>query len=643
LCGICGIFNYSNTHSVLSEEVLIRMRDAMIHRGPDDAGVYLSPDRTLGLGHRRLSIIDLSHSGKQPMSNEDGTVWIVFNGEIYNHEKLRRSLEASGHRYRSHTDTETIIHLYEEKGLDCVHDIEGMFAFAIWDSHKRQLFFARDRIGKKPLYYTMQNGALIFASEIKAILQHPMVARDIDTTALYHYLTFFVTPSPFTLFKGISKLPPGYYMVCDQRGNMTYKQYWDAIVPAPPERQPEEFYIEGIRDLLTKSVRKRMMSDVPFGVFLSGGIDSSTNVALMARLMDRPVETFSVGFKNQPTFDEFKYARQVAQEFKTNHHEIEIDQKDFMDYVPKLIYSQDEPISDWVCVPLYFVSKLARDSGVIVIQIGEGSDEIFFGYEGYMIILNLYEKYWKPYMMVPGFLRKLVNAVSSALPRAPILRNAVLREIFRRAARDKELFWGGAIAFTETHKKMMMNSSYGWNHLDSAVIVKERLAKIDSEKPGADFLERMIYLELKHRLPELLLMRVDKITMSTSVEGRAPYLDQDLVEFAMSIPSDLKIKNGQTKYILKKAVEGIIPDNIIYRKKQGFGAPVKEWFGGEVGKYITDGILNSKIRERQFFNYEYLTDLLAKQRRGEADNSAPLWTLFNLSKWYDYWIAGEGL
>jgi len=641
LCGICGIFKYAAAYPEVSEEILVKMRDTMVHRGPDDAGVYISPDRTLGLGHRRLSIIDLSSCGKQPMSNENGTVWIVFNGEIYNHEKLRPWLEARGHVYRSRTDTETILHLYEEKGLDCVHDIEGMFAFAIWDSRKRQLFLARDRIGKKPLYYSCQNGAFIFASEIKAILEYPGLVRDIDTTALYHYLTFFVTPSPYTLFKGINKLPPGFYMVCDQRGNISYERYWDAIVPAPREKQPEEYYTGGIRNLLTESIKKRMMSDVPFGVFLSGGIDSSTNVALMSRLMDRPVETFSVGFKDQPAFDEFKYARQIAQEFKTNHHEIIIDDKDLMDYVPKLIFNQDEPVADWVCVPLYFVSKLARDNGVIVIQIGEGSDEIFFGYEGYKYTLDLYHKYWKPYMMVPGFVRKAVNSVSTSFPHAPVIRSIAVREILRRAARDKELFWGGAIAFTETQKEALIDTTAGWENMDSASIVKELLSRIYAEKPGADFLERMVYLELKHRLPELLLMRVDKITMSTSVEGRAPYLDHKLVEFAMGIPSALKIKNGQTKYILKKAVEGIIPDNIIYRKKQGFGAPVKEWFGGELGRYITDGILNSKIRERRFFNYEYLTDLLAKQRRGEAENSVPLWILFNLSKWYDYWIAGE--
>lgn len=641
MCGICGIFNNTGTHLEVSEDIIIRMRDTMIHRGPDDAGLYITPDKRLGFGFRRLSIIDLSVSGHQPMSNEDGTVWIVFNGEIYNHAKLRPELEAKGHRYRSHSDTETIIHLYEEKGIDCLNDLEGMFAFAIWDSRKNRLFMARDRLGKKPFYYTTINGAFVFGSEIKAILEYPGIKRDIDPAAMYHYLTFFVTPSPSTLFKDINKLPPGYFMLCDGEGRITQKRYWDAIVPETTEEQPEQYYIDGIRELLTDSVKKRMMSDVPFGVFLSGGIDSSTNVALMSGLMDRPVETFSVGFKDQPAFDEFQYARQVANQFKTNHHEIIIDQKDLMDYVPKLVVDQDEPIADWVCIPLYFVSKLARDNGVIVIQIGEGSDEIFFGYEGYMVVKNLYEKYWKKYMFVPTPFRKLANGFMSAFPNTPLLRSEAIREIIRRAATDKELFWGGAIAFTETQKKPLMNKATDWSGCYSGEIVKNIMAEIDSRKPKADFMERMIYLELKHRLPELLLMRVDKMTMSTSVEGRAPYLDHKLVEFALNIPSSLKVKNGQTKYILKKAVEGIIPDNIIYRKKQGFGAPVREWFGGELGQYISDGILKSKLRERNFFDYDYLARLLAKQRQTDIGYAAPLWILFNLHKWYDYWIMRE--
>lgn len=640
VCGICGVFNYAGTNFEVTTELITRMRDTMIHRGPDDAGIYVSTNKKLGLGHRRLSIIDLSAMGRQPMCNEDGSVWITYNGEIYNHQKLRKELEAKGHRYKSHTDTETILHLYEEKGQDCVHNLEGMFAFVIWDNNKKRMLFARDRIGKKPLYYTIQDGQLIFASEIKAILKHPLIKREIDTTALYHYLTLYVTPAPMTLFKGINKLPPGYIMVCDKDGNISQKQYWDAIVPEQKEEYPEEYYIEEIRSLLSESIEKRMMSDVPFGVFLSGGIDSSTNVALMARLMNRPVDTFSVGFKDQPAYNEFNYARQVASEFKTNHHEIIIDQHDLMDYIPRMVYYQDEPLADWVCVPLYYVSKLARDNGTIVIQIGEGSDEIFFGYDGYMTYLNIYKNYWKPYMKTPGALRRAVYSLAS--PLSPLIgRGPGLKELLRCAAYDEELFWGGAIAFSEVQKKQLISNSIEWQGLNSYNIVRQQLAKIDSQKPGADFMERMIYLELKHRLPELLLMRVDKVTMSTSVEGRAPYLDQKLVEFAMGIPAKFKVKNGQTKYILKKAVEGIIPDNIIYRKKQGFAAPVKEWFVEELGRYMADSILNSRLKERQFFDYTFIENMLKKQQHGKSDNSTRLWSLFNLSRWYDCWIEED--
>lgn len=640
MCGICGVFNYADTNFEITEELIVRMRDSMIHRGPDDAGIYISPDKKVGLGHRRLSIIDLSPMGHQPMCNEDGTIWLTYNGEIYNHEELRRGLEARGHRYKSRSDSETLLHLYEEKGVDCLHELEGMFAFAIWDTQKRQLFLARDRIGKKPLYYSIQNGQLLFASEIKAILKHPQVKRDVDITALYHYLTFFVTPAPLTLFKGINKLPPGYFIVCDGQGNMKQSQYWDAIVHTENEDYPEDYYIERLRELLTESIRKRMMSDVPFGVFLSGGIDSSINVALMARLMERPVDTFSVGFKDQPAYDELGYARQIAEKFRTNHHEIIIDHRDLIDYIPNLIHHQDEPIADWVCVPLYFISKLARDNGTIVIQIGEGSDEIFFGYDAFKRTLNTYHKYWKPYMKVPGILRKTLYALASPLP-APAGRWEAIKFLLYCAAVHGELFWGGAIAFTETQKKQLLNSSFDWQGLNSSDIVKQHLSKIDSEKPDADFMERMIYLELKHRLPELLLMRVDKITMSASIEGRAPYLDHKLVEFAMGIPSRLKDRGGQTKYILKKASEGIIPTNIIYRQKQGFAVPVREWLGGELGQYMAHSILNSRIKELSFFDENYLKNILEQQQMGKVDNSARLWNIFNLSKWYDYWIAGE--
>ncbi|MFC1984802.1 asparagine synthase (glutamine-hydrolyzing) [Chloroflexota bacterium] len=641
MCGICGVFTFNGINFEITQDLVVDMRDTMIHRGPDDSGIYISPDRRIGLGHRRLSIIDLSSAGRQPMCTEDGAVLITYNGEVYNHQRLRNDLEKNGHLYKSLTDTETILHLYEEKGVNCVNDLEGMFAFAIWDSRRRQLFLARDRMGEKPLYYTIQNGQLIFASEIKAILKHPQIKREMDMTALYHYLTFFVTPAPKTLFKGINKVPPGHLMVCDENGNIQLKQYWDVISTTEEGDYPEEYYVEKLRGLLTESIRKRMMSDVPFGVFLSGGIDSSTNVALMASQIDRPVETFSVGFKDQPAYDEFEYARQIAREFKTNHHEIVIDQRDFMDYIPELIYCQDEPLADWVCVPLYFVSKLARKNGAIVIQIGEGSDEVFFGYDGYMSILNIYNRYWKPYMKMPRVFRQGIYSLAHLLSPPKMRGRKDIKNILRQAAFDEELFWGGAIAFTEAHKKLILSNPTDWQGLNSFDIIEEHLNKIDSQKPNADFLERMLYLELKHRLPELLLMRVDKVTMSTSVEGRAPYLDHNLVQFAMGVPSKFKIKNGQVKYILKQAVKGVIPENIIHRKKQGFSAPVREWFSGEMGEYVADSILTSKLRSRGIFDYRHIENMLREQRKSEHHFSTHLWNLFNLSKWYDYWIEGS--
>jgi len=612
------------------------MHQVIKHRGPDDFGIYLDEPQMMGLAHRRLSIVDLSAQAAQPMSNEDGTIWIVFNGEIYNHQALRKNLEPN-HRYRSQSDTETIIHLYEEKGRDVVNYLEGMFAFALWDSKKQELLLARDRLGKKPLYYTQLDGMFIFASEIKAILAHPRVKPELDNQALYHYLTFACTPSPYTLFAGINKMPQGHTLTVNASGETRMEEFWDAIFP--DNHLSESEIIEQIRIRLKDAVAKRMMSDVPFGVFLSGGVDSSTNVALMAQMMNQPVKTFSVGFKDQPQMNEFEHARKIARLFKTDHHEILIDQQDLMDYIPSLIYHQDEPIADWVCVPLYYVAKLARDNGVIVVQIGEGSDEIFFGYDGYKSMLKLYRKYWQPYMKVPGVLRKMIAAMASGI--LNLQGKYSLNDILHRAADNKEFFQGGAIAWQESSKKLLLTPEFRRaNRYSSDDLISGILQKIDREKPDADYAGRMVYLELKLRLAELLLMRVDKITMSVSVEGRAPYLDQSLVELAMGVPGDLKIKNGMPKYLLKKAVEGLIPDEIIYRPKVGFGAPVREWMPQQLGSFIENSILNSKIRERKIFNYDFLKFTLKTDQAHQGHHTFPLWNIFNLSRWYDYWIAG---
>ncbi len=640
MCGICGVFNYGRSDAV-EEKVILKMRDTMIHRGPDDKGVFLSSEGRTGLGHRRLSIIDLSPSGRQPLCNEDETIWIVYNGETYNYQELMAGLEAKGHIFKSKTDTEVLVHLYEEYGKELVHKLRGMFAFAIWDCRKQRLFLARDRIGIKPLYYTVQNGCFLFASEIKAILEHPEVKKELDEQALYHYLTFVVSPAPSTLFKGIKKLAPGHLLIIDSDGNVDTEWYWDeidSIADSSSKVQSEDFYKERIRELLRESIKDRMISDVPFGVFLSGGVDSSTNVALMTELMDRPVDTFSVGFKDQDQYNEFAYAREISQKFGTNHHEIMIDHQDLVDYVPRLIYHQDEPIADPVCVPLFYVSKLARDNGIIVVQVGEGSDELFSGYESYSMIHQFYQNRWRYYQLLPLLSRKALYHAMKPLLEWRKMLNAL--DYLQRASFDRGLFWGGAIAFTETLKKMLMSESYKGRteSTDSFSIVNSYFQRLGASEKEIDQLAQMIYLELKIRLPELLLMRVDKISMSTSIEARVPFLDHRLVEFAMSIPTEMKIK-GQPKYILKKAVEGLIPQHIIYRKKQGFGAPIKEWFKGDLAKYAADSIFDSRIRERDLFNYDYIENMMREHQSGQSDYSFFLWNLFNLSCWYDRWIA----
>lgn len=643
MCGIAGIFNFGQREGAISPEVLCKMRDTMVHRGPDAEGLHISTDRRVGMAFRRLSIIDLSPAGNQPMDNEDGSIWITFNGEIYNHAKLRLELESGGHRYRSRSDTETIIHLYEQSGMEeAVHRFEGMFGIALWDSNREKFYLVRDRIGVKPLYYTVVNGALIYGSEIKAILQHPWVQRDIDSEALYHYLTFVTTPPPLTLFKGIRKVPAGHILEFDSNGRIRERQYWDAIRPRPEIPLSEAECIEGIRALLQEAVEKRMISDVPFGVFLSGGIDSSTNVALMARMMHRPVDTFTVAFRQDERYNELEYARQIAREFHTNHHEVFIDEQELIDFLPKLIYHQDEPIADPVCVPLYYVSKLARDNGTIVVQVGEGSDELFFGYRSYMMFLNTYQRAWRHIEKIPISLRRL--GYHMALPFMAAMGKGKFNDFLRRAAAGEDLFWGGAIAFFELDKRRLVSPELRRSlGAPTSWTVVRRYLDTFRQARGADFLEEMVYLDLKLRLAELLLMRVDKITMATSVEARVPFLDHKLVEFALNIPSGLKVKGNTPKYILKRAVEGIIPDNIIYRRKQGFGAPINEWLFRSLGDFARQRVLGSRLRERGFLNYDFIEDIFRAHLSGKADHSFQLWNLLNLSLWYDYWIAGKGL
>ena len=652
MCGICGIYEYGVSQAGVSDSLVARMRDTMTHRGPDDAGVYLSEDRRVGLGNRRLSIVDLSPAGRNPMPNEDGRVWITFNGEIYNHESLRPGLEAKGHRYRSRTDTETIIHLYEECGLDFVHELEGDFAIGLWDGAARRIVLARDRIGVKPLYYTLTGGRLIFASEIKAILEHPSVSRDVDEEALYHYLTFLTTPAPQTLFAGIQKLPAGSMLTCDARGDVRITRYWDAISPRmdPSIAQDEHAIAEELRRLLKDSIAKRMMSDVPFGVFLSGGVDSTANVAFMSQLMARPVRTFTVGFRDNPIHNEIEEARYVAREYGTDHHEVLITQQQLLDFLPELIFHQDEPIADPVCVPLYYVSKLARETGTKVVQVGEGSDELFCGYRDYALYLDLYNRVWSHLARLPGPMRRAMAAVGQALYRTGATSllpkgRKMLPDLLRRLAEGEELFWSGTFVFDEVNKRELLTpeartrlGTNGKRGFSSYSVVRSDLDRLLASRPDADQLLRMIYQELKLRLPELLLMRVDKMTMATSVEARVPYLDHKLVEFAMSIPSHLKYHDGETKYILKRALEGVIPERVLRREKKGFGVPIDEWMLDRLGGFVEQALLKSPLRRRKLFNYDFVKSLLRRHRAGRANYAFFLWSLLNLNLWYEQWI-----
>jgi asparagine synthase (glutamine-hydrolysing) len=634
VCGILGIHNYANNSVPLTENLLTGMRDTIRHRGPDDAGLWIDPSGKAALAFRRLSIIDLSPNGHQPMANEDGSVQIVFNGEIYNYKELRPGLEEKGHRFRSHTDTEVILHLYEELGPACVERLDGMFGFAIWDGNKRSWLLARDRLGVKPLYYTRQQGMLIFASEIKAILAHPLITADLNKEAMAQYLTFKTAPAPATMFAGIQKLPAGHVLISDTDGNSKVRCYWDAVSPthALPQRFREEDSIEQVRHLFHQAVAKRMIADVPIGAFLSGGLDSSAVVAQMTALGFGPVQTFSVGIRDQPQYSEFPFARRVAKRFATNHHEIEIGVREVEEYLPDLVHQQDEPLADPVCVPLYYVSQLAAKSGVPVILVGEGSDEQFFGYATRVSFLRRYQRFWRPLLALP---QPLLAAGHQLAKLAHV--GSRYTEILRKAATGADLFFG-SVAFGEQDKAGLLAPGIA-NGAVSGTVVAGIMNELRRQSPRAGIAEEVMYLDLKIRLAELLLMRVDKITMSQSLEAREPFLDYHLIEYTMAMPLGLKLKNWDPKYVFKQAMRGLVPDEIVNRPKQPFAAPIEEWLRSGLGSFARNVILESRLRERGIFRYDAVERILNEHEAGAADHGVQIWTLMNLSAWYDHWIA----
>lgn len=606
--------------------------EAIQHRGPDGHGIH--EDGTAYLGHRRLSIVDLA-GGHQPMSNETGSLWITFNGEIFNHATIRPELEAAGHHYVSRCDTETIIHAFEEFGPDSIQRFRGMFAFALWNANTQQLFCVRDRLGIKPFYYFQNDRFFAFASEIKALLRHPEIRTEFDSSLLSEYLTFGYISSEHTLFRGIRKLMPGHTLTLDARtGQVSIRQYWDVPLPDPSLQagKSDEEWIRECRQRLEQTVEMRLMSDVPLGMFLSGGVDSSAIAALMKRLRTEPVKTFAVGY-HEEAYSELSYARQVASSIGTDHHEVVIGSDDFFGALPKLIWHEDEPISWPSSVSLYFVSKLASEH-VKVVLTGEGSDELFAGYQRYQHYL--FNRTWADrYRMVPGPLRSGARHLidHSSLLSADLRRKLQHTFLGRNGSVESlqlDNFYG---AFSASERRQMLTGD-----TDDNASYRSYLGYWNSRK--GPLLSQMLYADAKTYLVELL-MKQDQMSMACSIESRVPFLDHTFVEFAAQVPEHLKIQNHTGKYIVKKAVEDLLPHDIIYRKKMGFPTPLRQWFRDEKSRPLFQTLLNRNSFLGEYVNLDYVADLIERQRSGTDDATDRLWRLVNLQLWGEIFIGGR--
>lgn len=632
MCGIAGVLAFKNSNFEITAEYLVRMRDTMVHRGPDGAGYWISPNRRIGLAHRRLAIVDLTANAAQPMSSPDGSLQLVFNGEIYNHAEIRRALKASGRRLwqTDHSDTEVILQAFAEWGIECVEKFRGMFAFALWDAKAQQLFLVRDRIGVKPLYYSIHHGRLVFASEIKALLEDREQMRAVDEESLFHYLSFLTVPAPHTLFAGIHKLPPATTLTINADGVLRQERYWDVLDHTTPLTGVSEAEIaERLLAELQTSVALRGMGDVPMGVFLSGGIDSSTNATLFAESSQARINTFSVGYDQQYSGceSELPHASEFARGLGSQHHERVLTEQDWLEFLPRMIHLQDEPIADPVCMPVYYLSRLAREHGVAVAQAGEGSDELFWGYRHWKQILNLIR--WNGYP-APRLVKQLALSGLRVCGKA----RSQPYEFLRRAVAGQPLFWSGAEAFSETAKQEVLSPRLRRDFCERSSwdAIRPLYDRFQQHAWETTPVKWMTYVDLNVRLPELLLMRLDKMGMGASVETRVPFLDHKFVELAMSIPEEVITRGRESKHILKSAVRGVIPDAVLDRPKQGFGVPLQAWFQGQTGA-AAQRELTSFCAETDFLDPHAVKGLLASGRSRHA------WVLWNFALWWKHFIA----
>jgi asparagine synthase (glutamine-hydrolysing) len=635
MCGIAGIVSSEGLHPDDRERV-VRMRDIIAHRGPDDAGLFV--DEQAALGHRRLSIVDLA-AGHQPISNESDTSWIVFNGEIYNHMSVREKLESAGHVYRTRSDTETILHAYEQWGDASVEHLRGMFAFAIWDGSRRRLLLARDRLGVKPLYWARLGERLLFGSEIKAILESGLIRPEANEEAVPELLGTRYLSGTETLFKGIHRLLPGHTLTFE-RGRIAIRRYWD--IPAGRRndetgRLPETVLVQRFRELLEEAVRIRLMADVPLGMFLSGGLDSSAIAALMATMIDRPLQTFSVAFK-QRAFSELDYARQVARAIKADAHEIVIDDQDFFGALPQLIWHEDEPIAHPSSIPLYFVSALARNH-VKVVLTGEGSDELLAGYGKYPRALANWRA-GAAYAVIPRPMRTWM--ATSVVPSMPgTLGRYATRSFLGMPRTPEAMFFDNFAAIGLRRQATLLAPRF------ASLATTERAygysrAYFDAPNGRSTTLDRLLYADMKTYLVELL-MKQDQMSMAASIESRVPFLDHRLVEFAAALPPRFKLRGFTTKWILRQAVREILPAEILNRKKMGFPVPFGIWMRGPWKELARDVLLDARSRQRGIIEPAAVERLISAHAAGTMNGADAIWSLLNLELWYRTHIDGEGV
>jgi len=639
MCGICGFIGN------LDDTVLSKMLNVLRHRGPDDSGcVVFKGERSklkVSLGHTRLSIIDLSLAGHQPMSNEDESIWITYNGEIYNYKALSSKLKAQGHKFKSNSDTETILHLYEEMGDDCVNELNGMFAFAIWDKRKERLFLARDRLGIKPLYYLEDNGRFVFASEIKAILEYDGVEREVDYQALLYFMTFLYIPCPFTIFKGIRKLPPAHILTME-KGRVEVKRYWDLVFSPPLQvsssqatpAEAEEYYKRQIMEILQEIVESHMISDVPLGVFLSGGIDSSTVAGMMSKLSSNPVKTFSIGYEGREgkSYNELEYSKEVSKYFGTEHQEFILNPS-IIEVLPNIVWHLDEPFADSSAIPTYLVSEAARKY-VTVALTGIGGDEVFGGYPRY-----LGARVSRQYAKLPFWLRRSLARGVEVIPESSTSRNIPgwIKRFIRGGLLPVDERYISWVSFlTDRQKTQLFTEDFLAQTKDFPVYEVHKA--FYSENNLENILDKIFYLDIKTYLADDLLMMGDKMSMAHSLELRVPFCDHKLIEFAATIPAELKFKGLKLKSLFKKALKGFLPEDILQRKKQGFMVPLAKWFQNELKGFTLDLLSEERIKKRGYFRPDFIRWVLDQHYDGRQNFTDQIYALISLELWHQIYM-----